>query len=435
MPAASVPAVPLPPYHWRSWQVTGLHLLLLVCLGSACYCFGIINYLPAEDNLRNWDVIWYEQLRDSGYVAPGAGLSDVAFFPLFPYVWRWLGVGRLGMALLNAGLFTLAATWLARQLAVPARLQLLWLSTPVLLFMAVPYSEAFFFAFGAMLLVGLRRRQLGWWLLGLLGCGLTRSASSLFVPALAFTMLLWASQPGQWRTALRWGLLGLLVLLVTTGAVAYMQWQQVGDPLAFAHIQSHWGHQFGWPNWPLHDPAGIDLLWIDSLGLWLSVVATGCCGWLLWQAWERRRSRSQMALPPLEVLFSLGYYAMTAIFLLLFQGGSLWNAARYTLTAPFLLVLLGHLATLPAWRKQRYLLVAVATLVGWQLFGVYTQDFDSFTLGQGLWYFGMLTGYLLLYLAWRQLRWQGEATMLLYTTNVVLLLHLFDTLLQGAKIQ
>ena len=424
---------PLPPAsRYRSLGVLGLHLLLLAGLVSALYCFGIIRYLPGEGTLRNWDVIWYEQIKESGYSFAPTGLSSVAFFPLFPYLWRFSGLGMLGISLANATLFLVAATWLARQLDLPARLHLLLLSTPALLFMIVPYSEALFFAGGALLVAGLRRQRLGWWLVGLLVCGLTRSASALFTPALVFTVLLWAGQPGQRRRALRWGALGLLVLAASVGVVMLMQYQQVGDYLAFVKVQRLGGHALQWPNFPLSDPSGIDMLWLDGLGIWLGAAAGGVCAWLLARALRRG---PVPALPPPEVLFSLGYCVGGALFIGLYQGGSIWNASRYLLATPFTWVLLGHLATRPAWPWPRYALLAGATLLFWQLFGAYNLGFNNFTTPEALWYFGVLTLYLLLYLAWRQLRWQGEVTMLLYTTNLVLLLHLLDGLMQFYKVQ
>lgn len=414
---------------FRSYQVAGLHVLLLACLVSAFYCFGVINYLPAENTLRNWDVIWYEQIKNGGYAYAPTGVSNVAFFPLFPYLWRWSGLSLLGISLANAGLFLVMAAWLARQLQLPARLQLLLLSTPTLLFMIVPYSEALFFSWAALLVVGLRQRKLSWWLLGLLGCGLTRSASTLFTPALLLTVMLWAQQPGQRRVAWRWGLLGLLTLVATTGFVALLQWQQVGNPWAFAEVQRRWDHYFRLPSLPLTDYSGIDMLWLNGLALGLGLAAAGLAAWLLRQALRR-----QAPTLPLEVVFSLGYFASGGLFILFFQGGSIWNASRYLFTTPFLMVLAGYLATQPAWPWRRYALLGGLVLVYCSAFGLFT-NFSSFTLGQALWYFGVLTAYLLLYLAWRQLRWQGEATMLLYTTNIVLLLHLLNNLMQGYKVQ
>lgn len=419
----------------QSVLLTALHVLLLTALGSALYNFGIIRYLPTTTTLDRWDVYWYEQIAREGYSYSATSTSNVAFFPLFPYLWRLSGLDRLGIGLVNAGLFLAAFTWLTHQLQVPARLRLLLASTPSLLFMVVPYTEALFFVFATLLVLGLRRQRLGWWFLGLLGCGLTRSASTMFTPALLFMVLLWAAQPGQARTALRWGAVGLLALGLSVGVVATMQWQQVGEPFAFALAQRFWGHFLQMPVFPLTDPSGINVLWLDALALWLGVAAVGLCCGLAWR-WLRqvRGGETAAALPP-QVVFALGYCVSVFLFILLYQAGSVWNIGRYIFTTPFFVVLVVYLSSRPAWPWRRYLLIAAASMLLWQAFGAYTLDFDTYTTPQALWYFGLVTAYLLAYLAWRQLRWQAEVTMLLYVFNLVMLLHLLEGFLQFYVVQ
>lgn len=415
--------------------MVALHTLLLAAFTSALYAFGIIRYLPAEDNLLRWDVHWYDQIRQGGYQYSVTSSSNAAFFPLFPYFWRFTGLGLLGIGLLNAAVFLAAAAWLAWQLNVAPRLQLLWLSTPSFLFMVLPYTEALFFTFAALIVAGLRQRQLSWWLLGLLGCGLTRSASTMFTPALLFMVLLWAAQPGQLRVALRWGGLGLLTLACTVGIVAFIQWWQVGEPFAFALAQKHWGHFLQWPHTPFNDPSGINELWLDATGLWWGGGAIGCCCWLAWCWVQQLRRRGPLPTVPPEVVFSLGYCVCVCLFILSHQGGSLWNFGRYILATPFFLVLLQYVARQPAWPWRHYLLGGIGTMLLWQVFGIYTEGFDSFTTGQAIWYFALVTGYLLVYVGWRQLRWQAEATMLLYVFNLVMLLHLLEGWLQFYVVQ
>ncbi|MCR5887954.1 hypothetical protein LRS06_09210 [Hymenobacter sp. J193] len=420
---------------YRSVAVVALHVLLLAAFTSALYAFGIIRFLPSHETLLRWDVIWYEQIRQHGYTYSATGMSNAAFFPMLPYVWRFSGLGLRGMGLLNAAMFLGASTWLAHQLRLPVRLQLLLLSTPFLLFMVVPYTEALFFVFSTLLVVGLRRRKLLWWVLGLLGCGLTRSASTMFTPALLFMVAMWAMQPGQRGTALRWGAAGLGALLLSIGLVAAVQWYQTGEPFGFILAQKHWGHTMKRPNFPFTDPSGTDVLWLDALALWLGLAAAGVCTWLTWrwlQCW--RTGRAMPPLPP-ELIFALGYCVGVTLFILLYQGGSLWNIGRYIFATPFLVVILAHWVAQPAWPWRRYALVAAATMLLWQLFGVYSLNFDSFSTGQGIWYFGLTTLYLLTYLAWRQLRWQREATMLLYSFNLLMLLHMLDGWLQYYVIQ
>lgn len=309
-------------------------------------------------------------------------------------------------------------------------MQLLLLSTPLLLFMGVPYTEALFFCFGSLLLLGLRQRRMGWWVLGLLGCGLTRSASSMFTPGLLFMTLLWASQPGQLRTALRWGVSGLAAVALSIGIVATTQWYQTGEPWAFALAHKHWGHVLQVPQFPWHATTGIDMLWLDALALWIGAGAIGGCCWLAWRWLRHVRKKQPLPILPLEIIFTLGYCVCISLFIVLYQGGNVANAARYLFATPFFVVLVAYLAEQPAWPWHRYLLLGIWAMLFWQVFGLYTRSFDNFTTGQALWYFGLLTAYLLTYLAWRQLHWRREATMVLYVFNLVMLLHLLESWLQ-----
>ena len=413
--------------------VVAIHLLLLAALTSALYCFGIIRYLPGNDNLMHLDVYWYDKIRREGYSYSTTTTSSVAFFPLLPYLWRATRLSMAGMSALNFTVFLAAFAWLAQQLRLPARLSLLLLSTPVLVFMAIPYTEALFFLFGTCLLLGLHRGRMGWWVIGLFGCGLTRTASIMFVPVLVFTTLLWAAQPGQARRALRWGGIGSLAVLAAVGIVAYMQWQQVGDPLAFTKVQKFWNNHLRWPDYPFVTPAGIDMLWLDALALCLGCGALGMCGWLGLR-WLKQRRRPLPNVPPM-VLFAVGYYALLVVYIASHQGGSVWNLSRYMLASPFFVVLVWYLNTLPAWPGRYYTYLLVPALAVWQLFGAFSQEFDNFTWGQSVWYFGLLSTYLFAYLMLRQVPWRREIIMLLYVFNLVMQLHLMDALLQGYVIQ
>ncbi|HEX8330235.1 MAG TPA: hypothetical protein VF629_22080 [Hymenobacter sp.] len=281
--------------------------------------------------------------------------------------------------------------------------------------------------------MGLHRERLGWWMLGLLGCGLTRSASAMFTPALLFTTLLWASQPGQARRALRWGGAGLLAVAGSVGAVAFFQWLQVGEPFAFVKAQKFWGRGLQWPQLPFFTPSGINMLWLDALGLWLGAASITTGLWL-GVRWLKRRQHPLPNVPPV-VLFALGYCISIALFIVLYQAGSIWNFSRYLFATPFFVVLVWHLNAQPAWPRHYYFYLLLATLVLWQTFGAFTLEFDNFTWGQALWYFGLLSAYLFAYLMLRQLRWQREITMVLYMFNLVMQLHLLECFLQGYVVQ
>ena len=150
--------------------------MLVAAFGSVLYCFGLIRYLPTTaENVICWDAAWFQKIAQEGYVHP----TTRAFFPLFPLLWRTIGASPMEICLWNLGLFLAAFTALVHALALPRRWILFALSTPSLFIMAVPYSEALFFCCGTMLVAGLHVRRTAWALIGVFGCGLTRSASTL----------------------------------------------------------------------------------------------------------------------------------------------------------------------------------------------------------------------------------------------------------------
>ena len=420
----------------RRYPILGvvvLHLLLLAALTSVLYCFGVIHYLPDNENIARWDVYWYSLIRENGYSYSTTSSSTAAFFPLLPYFWRFTHLDALGMGLLNFSIFLVAFAWLAHQLRLSAHWALLLLSTPSLLFMVIPYTEALFFLFSTLLLLGLHRGRLSWWMLGLVGCGLTRSASTMFVPALLFTTLLWAAQPGQGRRALQWGGLGMLSNGIAVGTVMFIQWYQMDEPFAFYKAQRFWGHHLQALHYPFVTPSGINMLWLDALALWVGLASIAVCSWLAFR-WLRRRRQPLPAVPP-AVVFALGYCVCITLFILSHQGGSLWNFGRYVLTTPFFVVLVWYLSTQPAWPRRFYAYLLLATLALWQVFGVFTVEFDNFTQGQALWYFALLTAYLFLYLTLRQLRWKREIFMGLYVFNIIMQLHLLECFIQYFVVQ
>ena len=405
-----------------------LHLGLLAALSSALYAFGIIRYLPATDNLVAWDIHWYKDIARGGYTYSETTTSSVAFFPLFPYFWRFTGLDELGISLLNATLFLAAFAWLAWQLQLARRWQLLALSSPLLLFMWVPYTEALFFVFCSLLLVGLHRGKLGWVLLGLLGAGLTRSASSLFTPALLLTVGLLAAR-GDTRRAVRLGIGGLLALVASAAAVATLQARHTGEPFGFIKAHKFWGHVFSVPDDALSATTGINMLWLEAASLVLGLAAMGICAGLVWQGIRRGARHRALHHPSPAVIFSLGYVVCATLFIIFFQHGNLANLSRYIMATPFMVVLLWQLSRLPAWPPLVYALIAASTLLVWPLFGAYSR-FPGFTTGQAVWYFGLVTAYILGYLGWRQWPYGREILLVLYVFNLIIQLHLLDSFLQ-----
>lgn len=291
--------------------------------------------------LCSWDCGWYSHLRDNGYVLLQNAESNPAFFPLFPYVWRWLHLPQLGMSILNAIIFIASFAAIGEALELKTPTKVLFLTTGLIAFFMIPYSESFFFLGGSILLVGLHRNQFTLTVSGVIIAVLSRSAGIIFVAA-AVVMLLIAIFKKQQRQ------LQLMVSLVLSVAftmigVFIIQYIQTGNFFAFFYAQQFWDHHFGIPSFPLtswHWPTHVS----DSAALCVGLIAGFIC--VLYIA--------QQLLPSYKIpllskwfavsamsnayVFSFLYLGGTALTILLFQGGNLHSLNRYVFATPFMLL-------------------------------------------------------------------------------------------------
>lgn len=428
----------------RPLGVVVAHTIIALGIGSALYDFGVIQYSPFDPETYNhfgfqWDMYWYERVKREGYTYSATTTSTVAFFPLLPYAWRYLSLDAAAMGLFNWGVFLGAYAWLAHAFRVRRRLALLLLSFPSLLFTTVAYTESFFFLFSTALLIGLHRRQPTLLLSGIFLAGLTRAAGTLFLPSLALTAVVLIVQ-GE-RRAAWWVGAALGALVVATGLVVWFQFKATGVWFAFAKAHVHWGHKLQVPHLPLIS-LGVHELWLDALAFWVGGAAAASCVGAAIRVigqWHSATAASVwQRLPTLPtspaVVFSLGYCACAAGFTLLLQGGNISNTGRYILATPFIVVLVNFISTTLPWSRTRYGVLLGSAALLWTFFGAFGQ-MPTFTPGQSIWYFGLTTIYLTIYLATYQFRWSREAMLPLYVLNLVLQLHLLNSFLQHYLIE
>lgn len=249
--AVVVPTTPVrPPAPWQQaflvaltvWVVAQtLHAVVAVL--SGLHPGGPLPGGSIAHSWYQWDSAWFTRIAAEGYRAPGAA----AFFPLFPLLMAMLDPvlpgGVFGAGLVVGSLALLAAlTVLHRLVEVEADRatadRVLWylIAFPTGFFLAAAYNTALFLALSVGAVYALRRER--WWLAGVLGflATTTRSAGLLLVVPFCYEYLrLRRAHPA--------------VLLVPAGLAGYMTycWQVLGDPLAFAHAQAHWGRHLDWP--------------------------------------------------------------------------------------------------------------------------------------------------------------------------------------------
>ena len=77
------------------------HIIIFIVSYLSLWYLGLFDNLPAESNLRKWDIGWYYTIATEGYSYYEDAQSTAGFFPLFAYVWKLTGLGFLGIGVFN----------------------------------------------------------------------------------------------------------------------------------------------------------------------------------------------------------------------------------------------------------------------------------------------------------------------------------------------
>jgi hypothetical protein len=203
-----------------------------------------------------WDAVHYLDIATQGYQG-----TDMAFFPLFPLLIRF--VGTLAGNHLVAGLlisnvsFFFGLLYLYKLLEreydrAVARRAIFYVSIfPTAVFFSAVYTESLFFMLTVASFYYMRRGS--WWFAGILGllAALTRVEGVLLI--VPFLIEWAAADPQPLRNRrLRLRDFGDLIAagLIPLGLLMYMGylWVLRADPLYFSHVQSHWNRHLA-PPW------------------------------------------------------------------------------------------------------------------------------------------------------------------------------------------
>lgn len=206
------------------------------------------------DSFFRFDSEWYDSIVLRGYFLIKDRQSNVAFFPLYPYLSRWLGyaIGNpfiAGWIISNlsllGGIFYIYRIGLLyfRQRLVDRALVLL-LVFPCSFFFSTFYTEGLFLLTTAASFYYFFRQR--YWESGLWGMLATLTRFNGILLFVCFLLdIAWEHRHGQQRLNPAIAFLGLIPL----GLIVFMVLLQikVGDPFAFIHIQSQWGKTTTFP--------------------------------------------------------------------------------------------------------------------------------------------------------------------------------------------
>lgn len=207
-----------------------------------------------------WDAGWYGKIARTGYSFDPDRASSVAFYPLYPYLARYLGnlVGGAPVAgLIISNLATLGAVFYLRRLgallfgdAVGKLASILLLVFPTSLFLSSFYTEGLFLCLAtASMFYFFRGQYLRAGLIGFFAM-LTRSTGLVLFAAQALDLCL---RLFQRKEKFQPRMLALLLIPLGLGVFMLILQRQVGDPFAFATTLEHWGRERSWPWQSLYD--------------------------------------------------------------------------------------------------------------------------------------------------------------------------------------
>ncbi|MFE0424550.1 glycosyltransferase family 39 protein [Streptomyces sp. NPDC058953] len=212
---------------------------------------------------ERWDALWYVRVVEHGYdftlTAPdGRVLSDMAFFPLLPWLEEGISAGTplspADAGLVVSAVASLAAAWGIHRLVAllygrraGVLTVALYAALPVGIVQSMAYSESLFTALAAWSLYAVVRGH--WLTAGLLAslAGLTRPvglavAAAVWVGAYAALRRGTSETPATPRWRPRTG-----ALIAPLGAAGYVLWVGVreGDPVfGYLDVQGAWGNGF-----------------------------------------------------------------------------------------------------------------------------------------------------------------------------------------------
>ncbi|PBQ32520.1 hypothetical protein CNR22_12295 [Sphingobacteriaceae bacterium] len=357
-----------------------LHLLILFLVYKLFLLSGFITVIDPF-YLKKWDAGLYATIAEHGYKFEANKAGNTAFFPLFPYTWKVLwkifGAGVEGLCIYNFIAFSLGMLILKKTLDFSWWYFLFFISIPSNIFMYVPYSEATFFFFSALVLAGLKSSNKPMVVVGLFFASMTRPSGAFFIPAIfAMELLLFEDIKSFLKNVLIYS--GVIVLAVIV--VFAFQYYATGVWLVF--FKDGWSRQLSLPEFPLTSWGGLKHLWLDGTALFFGLLAFSILCILLYNKFKRKKN---FVVDRVEV-FSLTYVMMALITILLFGGKdpdggtSLLSLNRFLMATPFFTVMLyflSHRAVLNYKSLCLYTSVGLLTLFSLNLRGTGYSGFSE----------------------------------------------------------
>ena len=338
---------------------------LVIIVISRLFFPSLLN----EKNFVVFDPANYWIIKTQGY----SGVQ-VAFFPLFPLIWKWTFLNAYWISVFNLLIYLAAILLLIREYRFSGSEILLYLSIPSAIVYYLPFSESLFFICSTLMIIGVRRNNYFLVYPFLFLSVLSRPAFALLLAGLVATELF--DLPLKKTSFYRMGAY-LLVTLMVILTVAAIQYADTGEWFRFFSAQGHWGNALQWPKLPLTSWGGNTITKLDGVALLAGVLATIFLIKIIGKFSDKTNSF------PRDLIFSLSYLSFISISVLAFRGGSLFSLNRFVFAVPYIIVAFHYyLSSGYIFRWKHWVVTFVCLLVFWLFFNSFChiQVFLKYTL-------------------------------------------------------
>ena len=345
--------------------VINLTLHVIIVVGSYFILFNlkIFNLLPDNTNLLNWDASFHHSIMAEGYQYIAFTGCNLAFFPLFPMIWKLIGLSPMGISIFNSLIFLAGLSWLLRKEQISSVMQLLLISIPSFIFFALPYSESIFFLFTTMVIIGYRNNNQLLRNIGFLGASVVKSASIVLMPAIIICEFMSARERKfneRLSHSMIWSALSSFAGLLIAACI---QGMQTGKWFYFLEMQQYWGRHWILPELPLYSPIAY-----DAISFMMGVIAIYLSAKYFYGAMISLQASVRMLFPDKAVIFSLLYLSATTVLDTFFTynngGANIWSINRHFLCTPFVIVMIIWLVRDFSPSKTEWILMLLLTLSG-----------------------------------------------------------------------
>ena len=412
-----------------------IHIVFLLSGYTILHFLGVVNQVPNNYTIIKWDVGWFDSIRNSGYLFSNNSQSNVASFPLFPYLWKITGFTLIGISILNylfflTGIIIICNTFHLKQYEL-----LLMLSLPSAFFFYIPYSESLFFLFGSVLLSGYVKKNSYMIMIGLFLCSLTRAVSLTFIPAI-FLVEIFSNdinKHGLIKT-LKFSLLYFSIVVIGIALVAFIQFKQTGIWFAFSKAQVFWAHHFQIPEFPLTTWDNWRLIWLDGTAFWVCILALIIL--IIKFVKQIISAKNEVKYSNKAYLFSLVYLSFFVFYSLFYcgkdpnGGTTLICLNRYIFATPFFIIFFIDFIQSDNFSKIKYWGFLIFNILFWFLFGLY-KPFNGWSMVSTLIYFLIISAYLQVVLMFNSKNFIEKWWLGIYCLNLFLQIYLFNVFLNN----